>query len=126
MKRRTRKEDPSTLRAIMRKVLRRSPLRAEDRLAYRAGLAEWIARHAQGGQVALVVRQMDCDCAEWTSASVMQASVIRVQRAIEQTYDNAEGRVSWWIARPDEHVERDERDHALEAFEEGHAHVVYA
>ena len=126
MKRRTRKEDPYTLRAIMRQVYRRSPREVNDPLADRARLAGRIALHAQDGEVLLVVRQMDCDCAEWTSASVLPASVLVVQRAIDATYDNAEGRVSWWLASPDEHIERDERDHALEAYEEGHPHVVYA
>lgn len=49
-----------------------------------------------------------------------------VQRAIDAVYEGAEGRVSWWLTSPADVPERDERDHALEAFEEGHAHVIYA
>jgi len=124
--RRKRKEDPSTLRAIMRRVMRRNPIQREDMLAERQALQHSIDRRAQGGMVRLVVRQMDCDCAEWTSSSLQPARALAVERAINAVYDNAEGRVNWWLASPSEAVERNERDHALEAFEEGHSHVIYA
>ena len=84
-----------------------------------------IKEHEVDGLISLNSTQMDCDCARWTSGGVMPAVPVAVEAAIQEMYDNAEGSVSWWIDTPANVAEYESRDLALEAFEDGHPHVVY-
>lgn len=69
----------------------------------------------------------DCDMYESTSAPwKMRASVFAWERHIANLYEWAEGPVWFWLLKPEdvEHAAHGSRDLALEAFEDGHAHVV--
>ena len=77
--------------------------------------------------VSLNYDQMDCDCVRWTDGYVVPAIPRHVERLIEQVYADAEGPVyAVWIDKPDAYAQYYARDLALEAYEDGHPHVVYA
>ncbi len=96
----------------------------QDHLADKAGMSATIEKYAVDGQVALVVWQMDCDCSSWTSKVLVKATVVHVGKALDNIYNGAEGPVRWHIDNPSVVVNRNSRDHALEAYEDGHAHSV--
>lgn len=112
------------LRMLARRWAQLNP--PNDPLADKAALAATVAKYAKDGEIALVIWQMDCDCSSWTSKTVVPATLVAIGRALSNVYDGAEGPVRWHVASPDVKVERNSRDHALEAFEEGHPHAVYA
>lgn len=83
---------------------------------------------AEHGEVAVVTAGMDCDCSCWSGrVSILPANVMFVERWLNEFYDSAEGPQSHEIMRPSEarSIKSSSRDLALEAFEDGHAHVVY-
>jgi hypothetical protein len=113
----------------LKKLVRKARLRGafntkEDPLALKAELAAQIKQHAVGGRIQVGYWQMDCDCASWEGGYKTQATVVHVKQVIDGLYENAEGPVRWWICDPREKIAPKSRDHALEAFEDGHAHSV--
>ena len=87
-----------------------------------------IARCAEGGKVAVVWSGRDCDGACYEhSVAIVEAKKKAVDAHIEHTYEWADGPCAYYIERPS--VARDlkysSRDLALEAFEDGHSHVIY-
>jgi hypothetical protein len=100
--------------------------RGGDRLVVRQRDAAYIAKRAERGMVALVVEAMDCDCYRTTSSIFVPATVMHVTIAKERMYEGAEGPMHIWIERPTDAPEYEGRDLALQAFEDGHPHVVYA
>lgn len=79
------------------------------------------------GKIALCVTSVDCDMSKTSYCKIVKApGVMQHYKWVCDKYDNAEGYFSWRFERPDrvdEYVQR--RDLALEAFEDGHPHVVY-
>ena len=103
-------------------------LSAEDTstIGRRPALHESIRRHAVDGRVSISYDQMDCDCVRWTDGYVVPAVPRLVERLIECVYEEAEGSVyAVWIDKPSACAQYYARDLALEAFENGHPHVVY-
>lgn len=87
-----------------------------------------IVELAEGGQIAIVTSGMDCDCSAWTgSVSYVPATVAAVDEWLEDFYGNAEGPQGHYLAAPSvaRRVQRTSRDLALEAYEDGHPHVVH-
>ena len=87
-----------------------------------------IARCAEGGKVAVVWSGRDCDGSRYEhSVAIVEAKKKAVDAHIEHTYEWADGPCAYYIERPS--VARDlkysSRDLALEAFEDGHSHVIY-
>lgn len=101
---------------------------APDYLAKRERLYQRIDSMTENGHVGLHIDAIDCDCAHYTRAwSIPMTSHRAVLREIERAYDDAEGMMTVSVVTPqfaDTH-EWTSRDLALEAFEEGHPHVVY-
>lgn len=97
----------------------------DDNLIRRSHLADTIRRYQVDGQIAINYDQMDCDCAQWFSSVLVPAHAMIVENHVQQTHNDAEGPVRWWLSHPDTRVEYSSRDLALEAFEEGHPHVVH-
>lgn len=100
-----------------------------DILAKRASVALYLRTVAEGGMVALVENGMDCDCVSYTGlVREVPANVIALERAMARAYDNAEGAIQLYVMRPSQaaEIEYGTRDRAAEAYENGHAHVVYA
>lgn len=111
-------------RKRLRLAIRHMIADRQDFLDEKAELAKVIAKYAEDELVAIVVWQMDCDCSSWTSKIVVQATVTHVNKVLADVYDGAEGPVRWHIDRPSVVVQRNSRDHALEAHEDGHAYSV--
>jgi hypothetical protein len=81
-----------------------------------------------GPHVAFVTGGMDCDCATWENHVTMLPALPRyVMKAIDDMYEHADGRRHYRLMKPSEalKLKRTSRDLALEAFEDGHPHVVY-
>lgn len=97
-----------------------------DPLAARAKLAEHIHACTENGKVAIVSDGMDCDCVRSCHSSLRVAAPFAIEREVNEIHESAEGPVSVCIVKPSEAPENWSRDLALEAFEDGHPHVVYA
>ena len=98
----------------------------DSRINWRADLAARFAEKAVDGKISVHNKGMDCDCASWYRVSNMDVpSVFAEQRALESAYEWADGPLHIWYDSPTEEYS-ESRDLALEAFEEGHAHVIYA
>jgi hypothetical protein len=110
----------------------------------RINLIRKIQDCTEDGKVCTVWGGMDCDCATWegrvTTHSLAdeydmhdgdgnpyKSLTHAVLAYIDRQYENAEGRLHFDVLRPSEakDVESSSRDLALEAFEDGHPHVVY-
>lgn len=118
-------QSAKALLEVDRKVNRRRVAACHYTLNDRARLAEKLREAQVNGLVSFNTDNMDCDCAQWTAGSVVKAQPFLVWHMVEELSDNAEGLTSYWIAGPDECVSYQSRDLALEAFEDGHPHVVY-
>lgn len=102
---------------------------AHKRTQARRKLINDVRDLAEGGKVALVNGGMDCDCSRWeNSVSMVPATVRAVDEWIESFYEHAEGPQWHYVERPSvaRTLRASSRDLALEAFEDGHQHVVYA
>ena len=100
---------------------------SRDTLAMRAALADNVRKAAVSGWVGVYVWQMDCDCASWDGLTIMPAHALRqIEKRIDDLYANAEGPVRWNFTDPYRASDfiPTHRDHALEAFEDGHPHYV--
>lgn len=80
----------------------------------------------EGGFVAIYSSGMDCDCSSWENRRhrVVPATVKDVEEAFDDILNWADGPMSLWVDRPSAQYEVSHRDLALEAFEDGHPHVV--
>jgi len=96
-----------------------------DRLAARAKLAQKIRTRAENGEIGIVESGMDCDCSKYVHSRLMTAVPFAVERWIDESYEAADGPIHVSIEHPDDLPENESRDLALEAFEDGHPHVVY-
>jgi len=108
------------------------PLHRHDRRDLLQVKAERIAEinaNAIGGRVGIAGAGMDCDCSKWSGpCGVVPATYYAVDRALDRIYEGLDGPANFWLIPPDEAEEMpyQSRDLALEAFEDGHPHVVYA
>ena len=86
-----------------------------------------IRENAVNGMVAIAQWGRDCDMAEGTSAYLIPANIRAYLDHEQGMYENAEGPCSQWVLSPQEYAEFTPsfRDRALEAFEDGHPHVIY-
>lgn len=93
---------------------------------YRAQLdAAWV-----DGKIGVITTSIDCDMTRGYYERVvsMPNCVAALKRLADNFYDGLEGPGSIYFVRPDQ-IDRSRsntRDLALEAFEDGHPHVVYA
>jgi hypothetical protein len=116
-----------TLRAIAKIVGRRNAEK-QDWLASRAARAALVNNYAENGEVALVSSGMDCDGVRYSGAVSLCAAVpMVVEKAMDSAYEWADGPMTIVLARPSDvaDLEYESRDLALEAFENGHSHVLY-
>ena len=95
----------------------------------RQGFLNRLAQCAEDGQVAMVWSGMDCDCVKYEGAvRMVEATVAAVEKAADDYYSWADGPCGYYLERPSvaRRLRYESRDLALEAFEDGHPHVVYA
>lgn len=100
-----------------------------DILAQKVTKIEYMNECAENGQVAIMGNGMDCDGSAWEDRfyCLLPAIPMAIQRWLDEKYSDAEGPESYWLVKPSEveEYEEENRDLALEAFEDGHAHVLY-
>lgn len=99
-----------------------------DPLARRSQVAAYIAEKEQLGHIAVVESGMDCDCVRYSGrVHMIPASVIAYEALDNRLNDSADGPYSLDIITPSEAqaIAYHSSDLALEAFENGHSHVVY-
>jgi hypothetical protein len=96
---------------------------------HRSELWAEITEHARDGKVGYVVAGRDCDCTQYQHEGVMDlpAGAMLHQRSVDHHRDYLDGPESTYYRDPGEEVHRyQSRDLALEAFEDGHPHIVYS
>lgn len=99
-----------------------------DDLARRARLKAKLADCSEDGMIAVVTAGMDCDCVRYRRVKYIPTPTVMewVSRENDE-HRYADGPVNMYIARPSDEPEGHvSHDLALEAFENGHQHVVYA
>ena len=97
-----------------------------DRLARRADFAATVYSRAENGLVALVTSGMDCDCVQYCYSYVVTAVPFAIRHEIDGKYNWADGPMHCHVCKPSERPEAFSRDLAMEAYENGHPHIVYA
>ncbi len=97
-----------------------------DPLEKKAVAVALINRKAVDGRISIWVDQMDCDCSRWTSDFEIPATWVHYEQFVNRLGEGAEGPIyGIQINSPLTTYEHSSRDLALEAFENGHPHVVY-
>lgn len=117
------KHDRAKTKRIFRRIC--ADMQWSDDLARRAEIADYIKKLAVNGQIQVVESGMDCDCTSYTYARLIPATLQHYMRFRDDCYEHAEGPCNVMIESPDVKVATESRDLALEAFENGHPHVVY-
>lgn len=120
----TRRELTLALRRAIRLSCRPA---CDDHIANHARFVERVRACVEDGMVAVVYGGMDCDCSRWDDRVVLLPAVpVVVDKWICDYHDGAEGPQWTRISRPSRAPKKStSRDLALEAFENGHPHVVY-
>jgi len=100
-----------------------------DLINERAKLKAQLDEVEYNGVIGVCESSMDCDCVKGGSARRRpRLTLIEEWKRNEDYYHYLEGPGSMWYCDPRE-IKRDEswsRDLIMEAFEDGHPHVVYA
>lgn len=127
------------VRKFVRKCLKQDPhafstygphsslhYRINERARYRA----WVDEAQENGKIGYVRSGMDCDCSQYHYSMILDAptSMMEVQRDEDRRNEYLDGPEHRYFVRPSEIDPEDDfsRDLALEAFEDGHPHIVYA
>lgn len=95
----------------------------------RLSLAQLIAACNEGGKVLVVESGRDCDGSEYSGrVHTIDATVAAFDWLDARLGDWSDGPYYLSVARPSERdsISSTSRDLALEAFEDGHAHVIYS
>jgi len=112
---------------VFRKHGQRGSILDDSELGERERIAASIARMSIDGRIGVVESGMDCDCVRYCHGRIHSGlTAIRFQRLRDDTYAWADGPCCVSLCEPDQMPESYSRDLALEAFEDGHPHVVYA
>jgi len=98
---------------------------ARDRRLARLHWLDQIKTLAEDGQIALCSWSRDCDMCEGTTRTVMPADAKLIDERMDRDYAGAEGPMNHWLQRVSAPYEGYFRDRALEAYEDGHPHVIY-
>jgi hypothetical protein len=97
----------------------------EARVA-RQSLIRRIAELQVGGQVAVWESGRDCDSVRYSGFKCLIPATVREFDALyEHEHQWADGPFCLWVESPLLERQRCSRDLALEAFEDGHSHVIY-
>lgn len=85
---------------------------------------EAVARNQQDGMIGVIISSTDCDWTHSKYARVMPVSALR--GFLDDLYADREGPTSHLLVSPEHAYEYQGTTRALEAFEDGHAHCIYA
>jgi hypothetical protein len=115
--------------AMLRRFLRLTKKRGRfDPLAHKLEIVKKIKNFAENGEVLLIESGRDCDGVEYGGRTcLMDANFVSVNAYIEKAEDWADGAIYFEFDRPSnaENYSRSSRDLTLEAYENGHPHVIY-
>lgn len=118
-------------RAVSRGTFARrgNATRIDHLINRRAAWKAQIEACAVGGRIGIVVSGMDCDCSQYYRERIADAprNVVAWLREYERHCEWLDGPETTGFVRPDQVTDGhyESRDLALEAFEDGHAHVVF-
>ena len=101
---------------------------AHERTQRRLNHLNRIRNWSEAGQIAVVWSGRDCDGVRYSgNVYLVEATVADVDEHINHTYAWADGPCSFYLERPSvaRGIEATSRDLTLEAFEDGHQHVIY-
>lgn len=116
------------MKRLMKRIVKDSPRAREDYLAERQRLARKIRSMAERGEVAIVHGGIDCDGSRWDDrVAYVPALPVAVEKWLDDYNDGAEGPQWTSIWKPSEarELRSSSRDLVLEAYEDGHPHVIY-
>jgi hypothetical protein len=94
----------------------------------RVAIIRQLSELSEAGKIAIVESGMDCDCVAYTgNVRTCSSDSASFWETVNKMYENAEGPISWYLARPSEarNIKSTSRDLAFEAYEDGHPHVVF-
>lgn len=114
---------------LLRKAVKMMNGDRQDRLAQRWKLKRVIDANKERGRILIVESGRDCDGCEWRDRThTIPATVTHYLACYTLRCDGADGPIWWNIDRPSakHHYRASTRDLALEAFEDGHDHVLYS
>ena len=100
----------------------------KDRLVEKENIVSHIKSKTENGKVAVVWSGVDADCVSWGNrVEVVSSSYVQIEKMLNDTYEGSEGSIDFYYEKPSiaEKLTETSRDLAMEAFEEGHPHVVY-
>lgn len=103
--------------------------RATDARIARQEHLRKVREYAHNGKVAVVWSGRDCDGVQYSGqVCLVDATVQAVDEHINHTYEWADGPCYFYLAHPihAERIQYASRDLTLEAFEDGHPHVLYS
>ena len=118
-----------TNRSLIRGLFRELNRNKVDSLALRIERKKQLADLQEDGMVAIVYGGIDCDGSRWDNCvSLVPATITAVEQWAERYHAQAEGPQWQRLERPSVVADlvEDNRDLALEAFEDGHAHLLCA
>lgn len=125
IERNTPREQWNDLYRIIRKAGDRGSVHDESELAERVKIAERIAKYTEDGEVCTVESGRDCDMSEYCYSTLhTDMTVMKFVRKERDMYEWADGPCYLGLCRPSERPEGYSRDLALEAYEDGHPHIV--
>jgi len=116
-------------RSLIRRLFRELNRNKVDFLAQRIERKKRLAELQEGGMVAIVYGGIDCDGGRWDNrVSLVPATITAVEQWAERYHAQAEGPQWQRLGRPSVAADlvEDDRDLALEAFEDWHAHLLCA
>ncbi|MDR3502945.1 MAG: hypothetical protein P4L79_10205 [Legionella sp.] len=99
-----------------------------DYLVEKLALANKIKECEENGKVAILTSGMDCDGVRYSGQkSFVDAYLTVVEQEIDEANKWADGPIHMSIVKPSEarKVAYESRDLGMEAFEDGHPHVLY-
>lgn len=109
---------------VARKCGYASEFRDCDFYADKIEIKALIRKFEKDGQVRVSDRFQDCDHAVSTCTRLIPAVLVSVIATMDDIFNNAEGPGTAWVHSPEDTCDPDFRDLALEAFEDGHAHLI--
>lgn len=99
-----------------------------ERINDRVRLKHTLQQEGHSGQIVVWTQTVDCDHSQRTTRKTVPTykSVVEMWMVVENFYSGIEGYGNIVFAEPNENEDFSEsRDLVLEAFEDGHPHVVY-
>tara|TARA_B100000287_G_scaffold394359_1_gene408337 strand:+ start:1271 stop:1738 length:468 start_codon:yes stop_codon:yes gene_type:complete len=100
----------------------------KDRLVEKENIISHIKSKTENGKVAVVWSGVDADCVSWGNrVDIVSSSYLQIEKMLNDVYEGSEGSIDFYYEKPSiaEKLTETSRDLAMEAFEEGHPHVVY-